>query len=242
MELKEGYIKIKDLSVWFGMQPESFSKSSMVTKQKKYNILSGYADFHFEGKKLYIDKVYISEYSSALSIAEAEFEKNWGLVINNKTHKANWQLEEKVDTCTRVAKQIWYKHKELQKQVKLNTFTSYCNRLKVDWYGHNYLNDHGTKGHSERFYVNLEKNQPLTQEELNTIKTCKREAYGSLSEQIANIDEAYAMGEINKKERDTLVGSINTDEYYLNYLELLWDKLGYEPEKMTKLFPEYNWE
>lgn len=242
MELQKGPIKIKDLSLWFGMQPETFSKSSAAAKEKKYHILSGYADYHFEGKKLYIDEVYIAEYCSAMTIAEAEFEKNWGLVIDQKTHQANWQKEEMVDTCARMARQVYAKHKELQAQVKLVTFINYCNRIKVKWYGHNFLNDHGEKGRSERFYVNMKEDRPLTPEELKIIKECKREAYKGITEQVADIDEAYAEGEISKSERDKQVGAIDTSEYYNNYLGLLWERLEYEPEKMTKLIPEIYFE
>lgn len=242
MKLERGYIKIKDLSIWFGLQPETLSKSSAIAKEKKFNILSGYADYHFEGKKLYIDEVYIPEYCSAMTIAETDFEKNWGLIINRQTYQVNWQKEEMVDTCARVARQIYGKHKELHQQVSIKTFISYCNRIKVKWYGHNYINDHGEKGRSERFYVNIQEDRPLTPEELDIIRQCKRDAYIELSEKIADIDEAYAEGEITKEERDKQVGEIDTEGCYLRYLDLLLERLKYEPEKMTKLIPELYFE
>lgn len=146
-------MKFKDLSVWFGLKPDTFKNSRASAKAKRLKALEGYADYHFEGKKLYIDKVYIPEYCPAMAIAEEEFEKSWGLVIDKETKQANWQKEEMVDTCARVGRQIWYRHKELQKQVTLETFCNYVNRVKVKWYGHNYIDDHGEKGRSEKFYV-----------------------------------------------------------------------------------------
>lgn len=151
-----------------------------------------------------------------------------------------------VDTCARVSEQIYYKHKELQRQVKLKTFYNYCNRLKVKWYGHNYIDDHGERGRCEGFYVKLEEGeqdfQPLTAEELQIIKSCKAEAYQEVSVKIADIDEAFHRGEIDRKERDKRVGAVNTDIYYDKYIELLLDRLEYMPDKWTKLIPERYFE
>lgn len=242
MKLTEGQMKIKDLSVWFGLKPNTLSDARPSSRKKKYKILSGYADYHFEGTKLFIDKVYIDEYCPAMSIAEEQFEKEWGLVIDKNTKQCNWQKEENVDTCARVGRQIWYKHKELQSQVKIETFISYCNRVKVQWYGHNYIDDHGEKGRCEGFYVKpIAANgnyQPLTAEELQIIKDCKKETYHELGEKIAAIDEAFYGGEICRKERDAQVGAIDTESYYHKYIELLSKKLDYLPDKWTKLIPE----
>lgn len=221
------------------MQPERFSKSKKEQREKKLKILSGYADFHWEKGKLYIDKVYVPEYSSAMTIAEAEFEKTWGNVMDKDKNLILWQKEENVDTCARVGRQIWYKHKELKKQVKLESFISYCNRIKVKWYGHTYLEDHGEKGRCEGFYVDLANNCPLTQEQLEIISNCKKEAYKGLSAKIAEIDEAYYTKEITKQERDAQVGAIDTYEYYVEYQNLLSERLKVSPlEKWTKLIPE----
>ena len=96
----------------------------------------------------------------------------------------------------------------------MKSFISYCNRVKVKWYGHTFLNDHGEKGSCEGFYVKIKDVQkgyePLTNKELEIISQCKREAYSDLNEKIASIDEAYHSGEISKKERDERVGAIDT--------------------------------
>jgi hypothetical protein len=62
--------------------------------------LKKYADYHIEGRNLYIDKIYIPVYSSAYEIIEREF--------NNE-----WDRETKIDTCSRVGKAIYRKSKEL---------------------------------------------------------------------------------------------------------------------------------
>ena len=87
MQLKEGKMTLRELSLWFGLKPDTISDGSKAAREKKLKILSGYADYHFEGRKLHIDKVYIDKYCPAMSIAEAEFEKEWGLVVDKETKK-----------------------------------------------------------------------------------------------------------------------------------------------------------
>lgn len=52
IELQEGPIMLKDLSVWFGLRPETLAKSRPQAKEKKMKILSAFADWHYEGKKI----------------------------------------------------------------------------------------------------------------------------------------------------------------------------------------------
>ena len=94
-ELKEGKMTIKDLSIWFGLKPETLAKSRPESREKKFKILEAYAEYHFEGKALYIDKVthkikkYTGNYSTFLKKLEQEKAINERLVINtaygNKT-------------------------------------------------------------------------------------------------------------------------------------------------------------
>ena len=232
---------MRELASWFGYKnPDALTKKAE-TKQKKLKILEGYADYHWDNKKLYIDKIYVPIYVSAMEVAEAELEKEWGN-IKNKNHELSWQKKEMVDTCTRVAKTIYKKHKEIQTQVTEKTFITYCIRVKVQGYGHNYLDDKGERGRCDAVYVNIAKDRMLTNEELEIIHQCKKEAYAGLSEKIANLDEAYYSGEITKKERDEQVGSIDTQKYYFKYIDLMAERLKYIPDKMTKLIPERYFE
>jgi hypothetical protein len=99
-ELKLGRMTYRELSVWFGLKPDSISKHPN-SREKKLEILSRYADYHMEGRFIYIDKIYISTYTKALDIIEKEF--------NNE-----WNRETKIDTCTRVGKAIYRKSPELR--------------------------------------------------------------------------------------------------------------------------------
>ena len=39
IELKEGYISLKELSLWFGLKPDTIGKSRESVKEKKMKIL-----------------------------------------------------------------------------------------------------------------------------------------------------------------------------------------------------------
>lgn len=106
MELKEGYITLRELSVWFGLKPDSISRSSSATRAKKFELLKTYAEYHFEGKKLYIDRVFYPEYTKAFEIIDKEMPKRWGK-IKDKNGQINEVLyKERIDTCARVGEDI----------------------------------------------------------------------------------------------------------------------------------------
>lgn len=89
MQLKEGIMTYRELSIWFSLKPDTFTKSRPETKQKKLNKLKKFCDFHLEGKKIIIDRIYIPEYAKAYDVIEENFTKEWGLVIDPITHAAN---------------------------------------------------------------------------------------------------------------------------------------------------------
>ena len=139
MELKLGKMTYRELSEWFGLKPESLSKN-IKSREKKLQILSQFADFHFEGKSIYIDKILIPEYNKAYFIIEKELPKHWG---SFKGDKYKVLKEKKIDTCSRVGKDIYYNIPEVKAQISEQTTITYVNKVKVKNYGHNYLQDHG---------------------------------------------------------------------------------------------------
>ena len=241
MELHEGRMSIKELSEWFGLKPETLSKSSQKAKDKKFNILEVYADYHFEGKKLFIDKVKYPTYSKAFEIIEEEMPKRWGVIMDDN-HKVNETLKkERIDTCSRVGGDIWSSVPEVKAQISLLTSKQYTNKVKVQKYGHNYLNDVGTCGCSEYVWMNEKGTAPLGEWEISKIKECSEKAYGDKSLLIASIDDDFRHGYISKEERDKAVGSIETNDNYDYFVELVIQELGFYPEKRTRLIDERNW-
>lgn len=242
MSLKVGKMTMRELSEWFGYQtPDGFARANSKTKEKKLKILAKCARYHWEGKSLYIDEVYIPEFHKAYDKIEQEFPKEWGHIVDNNNQLNKVTKEQRIDTCARVGASIWAKNKDIQVQVKKPTAQDYTRRIKVLWYGHNYLDDHGLKGRSEYVWVDRE-GMPLKECELEIIRECKRKAYGSISELMADIDDDYHRGFISKEERDSAFGQIETLNSYEVFIGLVVEKLGYYPGKYTKLIDEVYFE
>ena len=115
MELKEGKMAIKDLSVWFGLKPETISKGQKSAREKKFEILKSYADYHFEGRSLIIDKVYYPTYTKAFEIIEEEVPKRWGIIKTKDNKLVNEKFTKlRIDTCSRVGSEIYYNVPEVK--------------------------------------------------------------------------------------------------------------------------------
>lgn len=235
MELKQGNITWKDLSIWFGLKPDSLSKHPK-TKTKKLEVLKGFADYHFEGKKLIIDKVKIPTYSKAYDFIEAHYLDEWGKIIDKETCQLDKVCQnEKIDTCARVGDTLYYKYNEVKSQIERKTARSYTNMAKRKDWGRNYIKgDKGEKGTSCYVWVNQE-GHPLNADELRIVKECSCKAYGVIDDKIALYDSAYREGQMTKAERDEAIAGIDTEECYDDFVDIVIEELGYFPEKRTKL-------
>lgn len=235
MELQEGKMSIKDLSIWFGLKPDTLGKARPQTKQKKYELLKTFADYHFEGKSIIIDRVIIPEYNKALNIIEEEFPKRWGIIKGENGQIIETLKKKRLDTCARVGTDIWYDIPEVKSQIQLRTAKNYTNAVKVKRYGHNYLDDFGSHGYSKSVWMNKDCTRPLNDEENKIVSECAQLAYGPVSDKIAKIDDDMKKGNMTKEERDYLVGSLDTMDNYDYFVELVINKLGYMPDKRTQL-------
>lgn len=240
MQLKQGPISYRDLSLWFGLKPDTFAKSRPETKQKKLNKLKNFCDFHIDGKKIVIDRVYIPEYSKAYDIIEENFTKEWGLVIDPNTYAANWQKEAKVDSVTRVGKAMHRKYPEV-KQVAESSAISYTGKVKREKVGRNCINEHGKEGSCRIVYLNEDHSGLLSKEQMQILQQCSQEAYADVGAQIRKIDEGYAMREITAEEAKKFKGEIDTSSSYEAYQQLLLERLGFIPKKLTQIEWENDW-
>ena len=153
-ELHLGRMTYEELSIWFGLKPKTFATAKASTKQKKFKILKTFADYHFEGKAVIIDRIIIPEYSKALNIIEEEFPKRWGIIKDSDGQVIETLKKQRLDTCARVGTDIWYDIPEVKNQIQLRTAKNYTNAVKVKRYGHNYLDDFGSHGYSESVWMN----------------------------------------------------------------------------------------
>lgn len=235
MELKLGIITWRDLSIWFGLKPDSLTKNPK-SREKKLKILEKYADFHLENKKIIIDKIYYSTYTKAFDIIEKEFDKEWGKSFYPKTKEVNQLLNKmRIDTSARVGLTIWYKNPELQNQIKIKTAQTYTNQVKREQYGRNYKNEYGTKGYCQSVWMNEKGTEPLDEERLKVLKECANQAYHDKGTIYADIDDDYKKGFLSKEEYREAKADIDTLENYELFKQLVEKKLGFFPEKRTQL-------
>lgn len=223
-ELKLGKVKLCELAEWFGISAGAMRNG----KAKKLEILKAFARYHVENNSIYIDEIYIPVYSKAYEVIKTHLPTTW---------HANG-----IDTSARVGAEIYCKHKEVSAQIGMETAKSYANRAKVEFYGHNYLDDRGTLGSSEYVWCRIQgqETEPLTQEQYDIIKECSKEAYSEVSEKIVLLHDAYSKGEITKQELEMGLG--NTIELrqdcLVNFYKLLKEKLGFVPDRATKIYNE----
>lgn len=234
-ELKLGKMTMRELSVWFGLSPDSLSKHES-SKQKKLQILKNFADYHFEGRFLYIDKIHTPTYSKAYEIIEKEFDNTWGKIIEPDTQQVNSVLKKmRIDSCARVGQTIWYKNKEVQSQIKIKTAQTYTNKVKVERYGRNYINELGSKGYCERVWMNRDETAPLEPENLKILDECASIAYSDKTKVFAKIDDDYKNGNLSLEEYKEAKGNVNTLDSYDLFVELVIERLGFMPVKRTRL-------
>lgn len=235
MKLKEGKMSWRELSIWFGLKPDSINKNPKA-KENKLQKLKVFADFHLDEKgKLIIDKVHISEYSKPLDVIEKELLKRWGNIKDSNGEIIQELKEKRIDTCARVACDIWYNIPVVQDQITLDTAKAYVSRKKRDMYGRNYVFERGTKGYSKYIWVNKEENAPLTKEELNTLKECANLAYGDVNLLLIAIEEDYREGNLSEEEYISAKGSIEISDSYDRFRCLVKQKLKFLPKKRTQL-------
>ena len=226
MELKEGKITLAQLAEWFGIQPSTIREKK--AKEKKLKLLQTFADYHFEGRSIYIDKVHIPVYSKAYTIIEEQLPKYW--------HDNN------LDTCSRVGIAIHSQCKEVNSQIKESTAKSYANRAKIKLFGRNHIEaDFGTLGTSRYVWGTIDEEGQchyLSDKEYEIISKCAAESYGSvLGNKAALLNDALTKKEIT--ETEYCEGMIMTKEEraqsYFKFEKLVIQALGYMPERLTEI-------
>ena len=141
----------------------------------------------------------------------------------------------RIDTCARVGKTIWYNNKEVQGQIKIKTAQTYTNKVKVERYGRNYINELGSRGYCERIWMNQEETAPLEPEKLEILEECASIAYSDKAKVFAKIDDDYKNGNLSLEEYKEAKGNVNTLNSYDLFVELVIERLGFMPVKRTRL-------
>lgn len=233
-ELQEGKLTLRELSLWFGLAPTTISNSSTQAKEKKLKTLKSFADYHFEGRSIIIDKVHCAVYSKARAIVEKEFPKKWGIILDENNVAYPVLKKERIDTCARVGKDIYYTCPEVQAQISEKTAIQYVGAVKREQYGRCHIQEEGTKGYCEYVYMNQDGTGPLNETDLAIVNKCAQEAY-NLDLKTAMIDEEYHKGKLSKQERNDAIAELVDEDKYEKFVDLVIKRLGYMPEKRTRL-------
>lgn len=225
MQLKLGIMTLAELAEWFSISSSTMRKAG--TKERKLEILKAFADYHFEGRSVYIDKIHIAEYNKAYDVIKEELPKEW-----NKSG---------LDTCSRVGSAIYWKNKAVNVSIKEATAQTYARSAKIQLYGKNNSGSVGELGYSNYEWCRRVGYdcQPLTEEQQVIMRECSKETFGALySEQEALLTSALASGEISENEFYSTIGRVPLEkrlECYARFEAMVIEKLGFMPDRATRI-------
>lgn len=224
--IENSKITLQDLADWFGMGYSTIRAKN--SKEKKLEILKSFADYHFEGKTIVIDKVYIDTYCKAYAFIKEKLPEEW--------HKNG------LDTCARVGVSIHSKYPEVSSQIKLTSAKNYANRAKIELFGRNYLDrDMGELGTSRYCWGINDKSgecHHLTPEQDRIVSECAQESYGTiLGPRAALLNDALRQGEITEREfcEGMQLTAKEREDAFAQFESLVFKRLGFMPIRLTEI-------
>lgn len=227
IKLQEGaHITLEELAEWFGVSYSTIRKKD--NKIKKLSLLSHYADYHFEGKIIVIDRVYIEEYSKAYAFIKEKLPEVW--------NKSN------LDTCAHVGTIMYNKYTEVSSQIKITSAKAYTNRAKIELFGRNHIdNDIGELGISRYCWGTMDANGQcyhLPEEHEKIVSECAQICYGGiLSQRAALLNDALNKGEISEREycEGMALTKEERAEAFSQFEGMIFSRLGYMPMRLTEI-------
>lgn len=211
MQLTEGKKTFKELAEWFGISYGSFR----VTKQKKLEELSKFAEYHLDPKgKVIIDKVINPDYSKADNKLRVEerFVPTWS--------------NSGLDSCKRVAEVVFIDLAETYEDfnLKLSSVYNYVIIARNKLFGRPFVSE-GELGSCE--YVWCKKTEEgysfLTEEEQGIKEKLLKKYYGNATEKQLMVKKMVDDGELEEAEAfdylNTITG-MTTDSYKMFLAEL----------------------
>ena len=215
-ELKEGIISTKELAEWFGIKPNSFSRS----KKAKLEELKNFATYKvisptkIEIKKV-INPIYIKE-SKAYQIIKNKIDEFWN--------------EDGLDSCKRVGEQM---QKELNKELALapSTVYNYTRKGRNELYGVPFK-ERGAIGSCTYLWCKKEGDgvntqyRRLTEEEEQIKQDLLKKYFGNATEKQVIVKAMVEAGEIQKEEAwEVLEELTNMKDNFMPFLGELQEKL-----------------
>lgn len=225
MVLKEGKYLNKDLAEWFGITPNSFNKQ----KDKKLEELKNFAQFHLDGKRVVIDKVFIEEYSKQGSQAYQQ--------VRDKIDEV-WD-ESGLDSCSRVGSEIYevLSEDECFKLTEGSVY-QYTIRGRNELYGKPFM-DGGSMGNCKYLWCKKDNETGtyhfLTEEEQAIKQKLQTKYFGDATEKQILVKAMVEAGEITKEDAwDVLEEMTNMRTgNFMMFLKELQAELGCQVVKGT---------
>lgn len=215
MELQLGKMSNKDIAEWMGINSNTFNKN----KSKYLEELSKFAQFHLEGKKVFIDKIIISEYSKSGGSMAYQ-------MVKNKVDEF-WSPTG-LDSCKVVSSKIvQYYGKDLP--VAERTAYNYTRQGRNELYGKPFEAG-GSLGSCTYMWCKKSDDDilvPLTPEEEMVKANLIKKYFGNADEKQIIVSGMVESGEIKKEEAwDILTELTNMKgENFMMFLGELQEKL-----------------
>lgn len=215
-ELKKGQMLDKQLAEWRGIKPISFSHH----RAKYLEELKFFADFHLEGKKVYIDKVIVPCY-------EKQPSKRYKFVRDNID--STW-AKNGLDSCQHVGKLIAEKSNS---NIAMSTAVNYTLKARNEKWGKpsQYGEKEGPEGRCK--YIWCKKSTDgtlafLTEEEEKIRKQTLKIYYGGEDENALMMDSMLDSGEITEDQAVEIFRQRlrNRKKSYTGFLSAIKERLG----------------
>lgn len=206
----------KELAEWFGITPRAFNNS----KEKKLEELKHFADFTFVGKRVYIKKVYVEEYT-----------KKWQsikhLVVNNIDQVWN---KNGIDTAKRVGLTL---KRKLDLDISDGTAQRYARDGRTELYGKPFVSV-GKLGRCKFVWCKKEGDgadavlEPLSKEQEELKRNLYKKYFGSVEDQQVFVKAMVEKGEIKKEQAWGVLEELTNmgSENYMAFLQELRERLG----------------
>lgn len=224
-ELQLGEIKISDLSDWFGIKKNSFSKA----KQKKMEELKLFCDYELVSKtKISITNIYSPIYEKS---ASENYEK-----IKQEIPKI-WKVNYP-ETCSRVSAEIVEQKNNKGITLTNSSIYNYTRKASVELYGKRGSRLSGELGISEYIWAKQNETKTgyefLTDEELAVKTQLLQQYFGNAQEKSLFIQESIQRGELKEEEAWREYDRImNLSKNFVDFLEDFYKITGVRLVKCT---------
>lgn len=233
-KLHLGKMTGKEMAAWFDISPSHYSKTEV--RNKCYDILSKYAQYHLEvkgnGKTVVIDEIYEDQYKGERGPRARERVKE--LV------QQNWNANG-LDSCSKVADKNYPILQAEGFTIAESTNYSYTCAGRTELWGSPMKRTNGELGYCRYEYC---KEAPdgqlisLNEEEQKIKREVTEKYFGNLEDFTLGIAEDIKSGKITAEEAGFALANLDSHGEYLAWKNELETRLGCRIYKGTRVYKE----